>query len=116
MNSDSKSTRLHLAGFGALGALAPDALVLYTKRFTMPSLEFSWSQYLFATALYVVLAAIVAAIFPYPGRKSSWKGFCTGFGLPVVLSGILALQRDPILVPKGGATLAGTLLDLMSLF
>jgi hypothetical protein len=108
--------KLEYAIFGGIGAISPDILLLYSKRFTMPSLEFSSIQFIVATLLYVGLAAVVSMIFPYRGQSSPWKAFSVGFCLPVILSGLLSIQRDPLLTPKGGAKIPGTLTDIMSLY
>jgi hypothetical protein len=108
--------RLILAIYGALGALAPDILILYSKRYTLQPFEFAPIQYFIATGIYVVMAATLAAVYPFRGPKTAWRGFAIGFTLPVVLSGLLSMQRGEVSIPKGGGTVAGTLLDLMSLW
>jgi len=50
---------------GAVGAIAPDIVLFYSKRWSMPSLTFDPYMYLAATILYVSLAAVVAGIYPY---------------------------------------------------
>jgi len=109
-----------LAFYAMVGAVAPDILILYSKRWTMPQVTFSIPQYLFASILYLALAAIVSLIFPYKTvfRNTAnlpWKAFSVGFSLPVVLSTIAALSRSQLITPRGGS-IAGTLHDLVSLF
>src|SRR5687768_3143672 len=69
----SLSTKMPIwkrALFGAIGAIAPEVLLFYSKRSTMPGVTFSIAQYVAATVLYLGLAAMVAAIFPYRGRTT----------------------------------------------
>mgnify|MGYP007037739245 CR=1 FL=1 len=103
--------------FGGMGAIAPDILILYSKRWTMPSFTFDVSQYLIATIAYVCLAAVVASIYPYGKKPTPWKAFAVGAGLPVIISGLMAMRKGEVLEPRGGGqALAGDLFDLMSLF
>jgi hypothetical protein len=104
-----------LAFYGALGAVAPDIMILYSKRWTMPSLTFEPSQYAIATALYIFLAAIVATIYPYRNRASTWKAFVVGVGLPTIMSGAMSLQGLIALSPRG-QSIPGTVWDLVTLF
>jgi hypothetical protein len=104
------------AACGAIGAIAPDVIILYSKRFSMSAFEFVTWQYVVATAVYVALGAFVAAIFPLKGRDTAWKAFGIGFCLPIVLGAVLATQRGTVIAPRGVITIPGTLLDLMSLF
>ncbi len=111
----AKESKPQLALYGAIGAIAPDILILYSKRWTMSGLAFSWFQYGIATLLYVVLAAIVATIFPYKGKPSRWKAFVVGICLPVFISGIAYFGRAQLVSPRSGQ-IVGTLWDLLSLF
>ncbi|MEM7479597.1 MAG: hypothetical protein AAF481_00365 [Acidobacteriota bacterium] len=114
MPKDSRS-KMSAALYGAFGAIAPDILLLYSKRWTMPSFEFHLGQYVLATLVYLGLASVVAYIFPYRGARTPWKAFAVGFSLPVILAGLLSVQRGVVLTPRG-TSLGGRLLDLMSLF
>lgn len=107
-------SHIALAAYGAIGAIAPDILILYSKRWSMPSLSFSILQYSLATLLYVTLAALVAAIFPYGRAPKPWKAFAVGVALPVVVSSLAAAARDPVISPRG-ETLPGTLIDILSI-
>jgi len=104
------------AGLGAVGAIAPDILILYSKRFSMPAFEFLSWQYIVATILYVGLGAVVATIVPLEGRGSEWKAFGVGFSLPLVLASVASAVRAGVVTPRGEDALSGSLLDLMSLF
>ncbi len=106
--------RWQLCFFGGVGALAPDALLLYSKRFSMPSLSFDWAQYALASIVYVSVAAVVAAILPYRGRPTPWKAFGVGVALPLLVAGAASIAASPPLVPRG-EIVAGTLLDLLAL-
>ncbi len=106
---------LERAVFGAIGAIAPDILILYSKRFTMSALTFVQWQYWMATLLYLGLAAIVASIYPYKGRGTRWKAMAVGFSLPIVLASLATALRGNLVSPRG-TSLSGTLLDMMSLF
>jgi hypothetical protein len=108
-------SRLSLAIAGAIGAVAPDIVILYSKRWSAPDLSFDTVQYAVATAIYVALAAFVAAIFPYGDKRSSWKAFAIGVGLPVVLSALATLGTGARISPRGFGALPGTLLDLMAM-
>jgi hypothetical protein len=106
--------------YAMIGAIAPDILILYSKRWTMPQVTFSIPQYTFASILYLGLAGIVSLIFPYKTVFKSeanlpWKSFSIGFSLPLILSTIAALSRSQLIVPRGGS-MSGTLHDLLALF
>lgn len=108
---------LQKALFGGIGSIAPDILILYSKRWTMPSFSFDVWQYLIATIAYVCLAAVVASIYPYGKKPTPWKAFAVGAGLPVIISGLMAMKKGEVLEPRGGGqALEGDLFDLMSLF
>ena len=80
----------------------------------MPELTFDWHLYAAATAVYMIFAAIIAAIFPYRGTKTEWKAFALGAGLPVIISGLVSATRTG--VPVRGPSPAATLRDVLSLF
>jgi len=110
-----KLTKVQEGLYGGMGAIAPDVLILYSKRWTMPSLTFDLQMFVVATLIYVALAAVVACIIPYKGVRTGWKAFGTGIALPIVLSGAASFARDPVISPRG-ETLPGTMIDLLSLF
>lgn len=107
--------KLQLGASAGIGAIAPDILILYSKRWTMPSLTFDPWMYLFASALYIVLATTVAMIYPFGRNGRSWKAFALGVTLPLVISGLASLQRGVVIAPRG-ETIEGTLWDILSLF
>jgi hypothetical protein len=107
--------KISCAGFGAIGALAPDIVLLYSKRWTMPSLTFDPYMYTIATVLYLGLAAIVSAIYPYKRKPYSWKAFGLGVALPVVISALASIDRATIIFPRG-VSYPGSLHDLLALF
>ena len=111
----SKFSKLKCALYGAAGAIAPDVLILYSKRFIEPSLAFNWLQYLLATLMYVSLAALVATIYPYGRHPTAWKAFAVGVGLPLLISGLATLGKPQVLVPRG-EVLPGSFVDLIALF
>lgn len=110
---------------GALGAVAPDILVVYSKRWTMPQVEFSALQYGVAMVLYISLAVVVASIFPYKKYLgvnqeercgiALFKPFIVGLLTPSVLATFVSFFHDKLILPRG-AGIPGTLLDLLSLF
>jgi len=102
-----------MAIYSALGAVAPDVVLLYSKRFTMPNLTFSIAQYAAATLLYVGLAAALAIVFPYKGRPSPYKAFALGVALPLVIAGLATVTKAPTVVPRG-VPIPGELLDLIA--
>lgn len=104
----------YLIGFYAgLGAVAPDILLLYAKRFTMPSLTFSITQYVAASVLYVGLAVAVALVFPFGGRRSPYKAFALGVALPLIVAGFATLSRSPSVVSRG-EPMPGRFVDLLA--
>ncbi len=113
---------LRLALFGAFGAILPEIVLLYSKRWTMPHLEFSEWQYALITALYMGSSAVVAAIFPYRGTPTPWKAVTVGIGLPTIISAATgAVNRALNPVINGGTRgvdepVSGTFIDLLSLF
>src|SRR5258706_13387649 len=70
---------------GAVGAVAPDTLLLFSKRFTMPDAHFSPSTYLLAMSLYVAMSAGFAVIFTSERRMA----VAMGVGLPTFFSGLV---------------------------
>jgi len=103
------------AVFGALGAVTPDILLMYSKRFTMQSLEFLHWHYWVATILYLCLASIVATIFPYKNKATKWNALAVGFALPIVLGTMASVVKTNLVSPRG-SQITGTLLDMVSLF
>lgn len=103
-----------LSLFGAIGAVAPEIVLLYSKRLTMPSVHFADWQYLAVTVIYLGLAALVAAIFPYLGGKTRWKAFSVGVGLPLIVSGLATFASGHPIEPMGGANIEGDLIDLIA--
>lgn len=101
--------------YAAVGAISPDVLILYSKRWSMPALTFDVRQYAAATICYIGVAAVVATIYPFGGKPSKWKAFLLGVGLPLVVSGAATLSRGQVISPRG-LPIKGTLLDLLSLF
>jgi peptidoglycan/LPS O-acetylase OafA/YrhL len=114
MNETFKQ-RLILLAFGAMGSVAPDIILFYSKRVTMPDTYFSVAQYSIATALYMALAGVVATIFPYRGRATSWKAFVVGVSLPLIVSAVVSTQRPAMVSPRG-FPVPGELIDLLSMF
>src|SRR4051794_39901395 len=83
------------AGFAAAGAVAPDILLLYSKRFTMPSVQFVPSMYALATVLYVILAGTVTIMVVPPRHASAGRlSFGVGFALPCVVAGLATAARS----------------------
>lgn len=121
-SKSAQASKFKLSLIGALGAIAPDILILYSKRWTMPEVSFDIGMYLFATLFYVLLASFVSAIFPYKSLKKidaslSWKAFCVGVALPVIISGITSYIRSPLITSRGSPIdVEGTFLDIISLF
>jgi hypothetical protein len=111
MNSSVRSSAL----FGAIGGVAPDIVLFYSKRWTMPYLSFDPYMYLAATVLYLTLAAIVAAIYPYPNGARPWKAFCVGVALPSLMSALASINRARDLLPKGTGV-PGSFHDLLAWF
>ena len=103
-----------LASAAAIGSLAPDILLFYSKRFSMPHLTFSVAQYASASILYMTLAAFVAVILPYKGGATRWKAFAVGVALPLVISTAASFVNETPVSPRGLA-LPGSLLDLLAI-
>jgi len=120
---------LRLFGYGAFGALVPDVLLLYSKRFTAPLLAFESWQVLLVTLIYAITAGLVAQIFPYPGEKTPWKSLAVGITLPVIIAGVIGAgdrlsqagttrlsTRGPTPAAHGDAPkIQGSVIDLMAL-
>ena len=104
-----------LAAAGAMGSLAPEIVLLYSKRWTMSGVRFEITQYLLVTLLYAALAGFVTMIYPYRGTTARWKAFQTGMALPIVVGMAASLVRDPR-VTERGLDQIGSLTDLISLF
>ena len=67
------------------------------------------------TVVYLALAAVVAIIFPYPGRLTRWKPFAVGVSLPSVISGAASALQGYSLSLRGGGTDEG-ILGLIAFF
>ena len=100
---------------GGLGAIAPDIVLFYSKRWTMPGFTFDPYMYVTATVLYVALAALVAGIYPYRREPHGWKAFSLGVALPVVISALASINRAQIVLPRG-ASVPGSFHDLFAWF
>ena len=86
--------------FGSFGAVVPDVVLLYSKRFSVPTLEFTTSQFIVATLFYMGTAGIVAKIYPYRTQTpKKWDFFAVGLVLPVILSGLIAAAERTISLP-----------------
>jgi hypothetical protein len=81
----------------------------------MPTLTFDPYMYVVATALYVGLGALVAAIYPYRRLPHAWKAFSIGVALPTVISALASISRAQILIVKG-TSLQGSFHDLIAWF
>jgi hypothetical protein len=103
-----------LAAAGAMGSLAPEIVLLYSKRWTMGGVRFEMSQYILVTLLYAALAGFIAMIYPYRGTAARWKAFQTGMALPIIVGMAASLLRDR--VTERGLDQIGSLTDLLSLF
>lgn len=113
-------SKLLLALYAMVGAVAPDIVILYSKRWTMPQVSFNIGQYVLASIFYLALAGIVSLIFPYKSvfKNTSnlpWKAFSIGFSLPIVLSTVAALTRSNLITTRGN-NISGTIHDLLALF
>ncbi len=111
----------HVALFGAFGAILPAIVQAYSKGTTMPHLRFEDWQYMALTLLYMGSAAVVAAIFPYPGDRTPWKAVTVGIGMPAVISSASTVVNSYINPAVGisrgdGEPLRGTFLEMLSLF
>jgi len=113
--AEAHAARWNLAVYGVAGAAAPDILLLFSKRWSMPGVTFHPWQYASVSLLYFSLSALVASIFPYRGAATPWKAFAVGVGLPVIISGAASLASGYPVAPRGG-TIEGTLLDLIAFF
>jgi hypothetical protein len=103
-----------LAAAGAMGSLAPEIVLLYSKRWTMSGVRFEMTQYVLVSLLYAALAGFVAMIYPYRGSAARWKAFQTGMALPILVGVAASLVRDR--VTERGLDQIGSLTDLLSLF
>src|SRR5262249_46750365 len=101
--------------FGGIGAIAPDIILFYSKRWTMPYLTFDPYMYVAATILYIGLGALVAAIYPYRHGARAWKAFSLGVALPVVISALASVNRAQVLLPKGSGV-PGSFHDFLAWF
>lgn len=97
----SGRSRMLAAGCAAIGAIAPDILIIYSKRWAVPPLELPGWQYLAATLLYIGVAVVLGAIYPYRPQPSAWKGFGIGVGTPVILSALVSVVKPASLAPRG---------------
>ena len=100
----------------AAGAAAYEIALLYSKRLTEPAMAFATKEYVFVTLLFCGVAGLVGAIYPLKGAASDWKIFGLGIAAPTFFSGAATVMRSPSISPRGGGTIDGDLLDLLSLF
>ncbi|MCX8861860.1 hypothetical protein NOL37_24195 [Vibrio parahaemolyticus] len=117
--------------FGSLGAIVPDIILLYSKRFSAPSLEFTTYQFIVVTVIYMTAAGIVAMIYPYKTRPpEKWNFFTVGVVFPVIISSLIAVTDRTLssehvgLSLRGGTShaaesmerVSGTLVDVLSIY
>ncbi|WP_141699162.1 hypothetical protein [Candidatus Thiosymbion oneisti] len=116
--------------FGVFGALLPDILLFWSKRFTSPLLTFELWQYLTVSTLYAASAGIIALVYPYRRKPPRpWDAIVIGISFPFIISGITAaadrlsksgasgLQlRGPEVDDTGVFAIPGTIIDLMAAF
>lgn len=113
--TNSLRLRLTAAACAVAGAIAPDVLIVYSKRWAVPPVDLPNWQYFVATLMYIGIAAVLGAIFPYRPQPSAWKGFGVGVGTPVIL-GMLASAIKPVSLAPRGIELSATFWDLMSIW
>jgi hypothetical protein len=117
--------------YGAFGALLHDIILFWSKRFTAPLLKFSWWQYLTIMVVYVPAAGFAATLYPYGGSgPTPWVAVSVGFGLPTLLSGVVAVAdragrpgkaktrlRGPAVAHTGESQvrIPATIIDLLAL-
>lgn len=108
-------SRVIAATTAAVGALAPDVLIIYSKRWGTDALALPSWQFAAATLAYLAVAAVIGGIFPYKPRPSAWQGFAVGVGTPVILSALAAAAKPVSLAPRG-LDIAPTWWDLLALW
>lgn len=113
-NAAAAASPVQLFFYGCVGAIAPDIVQLYAKRWTAPSLDFSLAQYLFATLIYVLLAGVLGMLF----AKTRPTALTVGIGTPLIIGALLSTVKGMTVAPARGAgdIEAGTLLDLLTLW
>ena len=118
--------------FGSLGAVLPDVVLLYSKRFSAPTLEFTSAQYVVTTLIYMIAAGIVAQIYPYKARTPrKWNFLTVGVVFPVIISSLISAADRTLSEEKNGLSLrgggvehaikheervSGTLVDILSIY
>jgi len=107
--------RFIAAAMAMAGALAPDVLIIYSKRWGPDALALPGWQFAAATLAYLVVAGVIGGIFPYKPRPSPWRGFAVGVGTPVILSALAAVAKPVSLAPRG-VEIAPTWWDLLALW
>jgi hypothetical protein len=121
---------LRIFALGAMGAIVPDVLMIYSKRATAPLLYFEDVQVVVATLIYAATAGIVALIFPYPGGQTGWKSLSVGLTLPVIIGSVISASdrlgsagadrlttRGPTTTMQGERPkIRGTLVDLLAIY
>lgn len=112
---ESTKLRLKAAACSALGSIAPDVLILYSKRWAAEPMVFPHWQYFVASLMYLAVAGLIGAIFPYSPRPTPWKGFGVGVGTPVILSALASAAKPISLAPRG-MELPPSFWDLISLW
>lgn len=106
-----KATKAQLFFYGCVGAIAPDIVQLYAKRWTMPMTHFSIEQYLIVSAFYVALGGILGMLFAYQEKPQA--AVAVGIATPVVI-GILGSAVKGAMTPVRGESEIGTIFDLIS--
>lgn len=97
--------RLHLGLFGFIGSFAPSIVKMYNQISNI-AFVFKW-EWLVVILLYGLLGALVAIIYPYRGRPSSWRALLLGCAFPAIIGAAAALGS-----PAGpGSSLGGTDVD-----
>jgi hypothetical protein len=112
---ESTKQRVIAAVAAMAGALAPDVLIIYSKRWGENALVLPAWQFFAASLAYLAIAGIIGGIFPYRPRPSAWQGFAVGVGTPVILSALAAAAKPASLAPRG-VEIAATWWDLLALW
>lgn len=97
------------------GAIAPDILIVYSKRWGDAPVELPHWQYFAAMLMYILIAAVIGLVYPYKPRPSAWKGFVVGVSTPTILSALASIARPIPLAPRG-FNIPATFWDIISLW
>lgn len=114
MNGKAAASAGQLFWYGAIGAVAPDIVLMYSKRFTAADLVFDATHYIGATLAYLILAGVLATIVPK--KRTTATAFSVGVLVPAIVALIGAVSLPRAYATRGSDNWISTFVELFRMF